>query len=262
MLNPVSIPKKVHFKETQNIDSLKCLCYTCNMDFHRIGMVMKFCRLKRGLTQDMVAQRVGVSTSYITSLENGMRTSIHSIRHVLSLMGIHPAIMEDPGLYETIPFELKKLQGVKAVCSTIDMHCYSLPLDMIQKILPADLVQEKIVRREEYIRSSEMARIISMVEMNRLIEIFELPVRALYPYSPKVPYLKTLDYKILENCVNTDPFFMILREIGIEIGDPYQIIKEFEEKLHQIRFLPLSRFEKQKETLKKVLEDIDHVISL
>ncbi|WP_353684430.1 helix-turn-helix transcriptional regulator [Thermodesulfovibrio sp. 3907-1M] len=65
------------------------------MEFERLACIIKFARLKRGLTQEQVAKKVGITTSYVTSLENSIRTSKNTAKVILHSLGVHLAVIDD-----------------------------------------------------------------------------------------------------------------------------------------------------------------------
>lgn len=221
------------------------------MDFERIAMIMKFARLKRGLLQEDVAKRLRISTSYVTAIENCHRKSIDTTRIILHVLGVNPAVIDDSGLFECIEIEsLRKIPGFKAICSTIDMHCYSISPEIAQKITG---------RSSDYIESKDFAEIIFKLGPERLKKIFKEPVNLILPDLIVFPeeVLKSINSKVLESCVVVDPFFLLLKELGIEVVNYYELLDSIEKKLKGIRFLPLSIIEKQKEEFKKIVESMD-----
>jgi transcriptional regulator with XRE-family HTH domain len=76
-----------------------------------LGSAIKFCRLQLGLTQPQLAERAGVSASYLSILERGKRdpsfSTIEKIARALALpLSLLIFIATDPSEISGLPLEL------------------------------------------------------------------------------------------------------------------------------------------------------------
>lgn len=228
-----------------------------DVDFERIALIMKFVRMKRGLTQEIIAKRLGMSVPYVTTLENGIRTSLDAARMILHVLGVRPEIILDPGFYAVLQkrSHFESIPGIFAICCVIDSYCYLLTESMISKILGV---------KNLYIDSFKIAEIVSRLDDNRFRDILTNITKPLLPYliahPDKIKEVKDrkINHKAIELCVKNDPFYTILSEIGITIPDYFKTIDSLEKKLYEIRLAPLSILEQSE----KELGSLDRIINL
>lgn len=221
------------------------------MEFERLACIIKFARLKRGLTQEQVAKKVGITTSYVTSLENSIRTSKNTAKVILHSLGVHLAVIDDPGIYQFIQ-RIIDTRGVFAVCCIIDAYCYSLPPSAVKKIIGIE---------REYVTSLEMFKLLEKIDKKRLEKILLAPVDELLPFITTSSEMqqKRLNSRIVEKCLKHDPFYLILNELNISVCDCFDFFELIENKLSKIRFLPASVLEQKRDLILKVLKNIDFI---
>lgn len=60
------------------------------------GIVLRICRLEKGLTQEQLSERVDVVRSFICSLENGKKQpSLNMIFRLAAALGVRPGELVD-----------------------------------------------------------------------------------------------------------------------------------------------------------------------
>ena len=60
------------------------------------GLVLRICRLEKGLTQEQLSERVDVVRSFICSLENGKKQpSLNMIFRLATALGVRPGELVD-----------------------------------------------------------------------------------------------------------------------------------------------------------------------
>jgi transcriptional regulator with XRE-family HTH domain len=83
-----------------------------------LGRSIKLCRTNRGLSQDDLARKVGLSASYISLIEKGDRDPAMSTAEKISTalgvpMSLLTFLASDPGELKGVPEEIRdKLAGI------------------------------------------------------------------------------------------------------------------------------------------------------
>lgn len=83
-----------------------------------LGRSIKLCRTNRGLSQDELAQKVGLSASYISLIEKGDRDpAMSTVEKIAMALGVPISLLTflaaDPGELKAVPQEVRdKLAGI------------------------------------------------------------------------------------------------------------------------------------------------------
>lgn len=225
--------------------------------FNRISLIIKFARLKKGLTQEVVAKKVGISTSYVTSIESSIRTSLKTAKLLLWTLGVNPTVCDDAGLYSIVPDSIRQLKSSFAVCAVFDMYCYSLSPDMVKELVGIE---------KEYIKSYEMLQILSQLSFEEVQEIFSTPIKTFasfdVPFSGAIFNEKEFNFKVIEGCLESDPFLEFCKKTGkcVSIFEYFNILKAIEAELTEIKFIPAKVFTNKEKHFRVILENMQNIL--
>lgn len=224
------------------------------MDNLRIPNIIRFVRLKRGITVDELAQKVSISPTYIRSLENGNKSYVETTRMVLWALGVSPEVMNDMGMYHWMA-KYKSLAEINRQvlfcgCCVLDAYLYSLSEKSAKELIKCELVN-----------SYHFFQKLEKIPPHTLKKIFMSPIdgSVLAHILRDGSDGKDMNNKILESCVQNDIFEMLVKELGIEIINPFRVIHTLEEKTKKMRFLYASTIEKKKKEIENVISAIETI---
>jgi len=218
----------------------------------RIAYAVRFMRLKRGLSQEELAKMAVLSQSALTAVESmSQKIGVKTIEQFLYAIGIQLEFLEDKGLYETSP-ELQKFKTAKVVCAIIDAYCYSIPEDIVKKLIGSD---------KKYITSKEMADLLLSLSEDNLSAIFNFPsdpvLLAYLVAKPAEIGKKEFQFKLIEAYIKEDPFYKLLKLLGVEFTDYYAFLFDMINRLSMLKKLSLCKLH----NLNKKLFELDSALN-
>lgn len=113
-----------------------------DFDFTPFGKAIKKGRLRAGLTVDDLAEKTGLSSRYITAIENeGKRTSLKTLIDIITLLNISI----DEIIYQTTPNKDSKRRYIESMLDELDNDSIQITEGLLKT-----LVEMKKEKKTEY----------------------------------------------------------------------------------------------------------------
>ena len=93
------------------------------LNYISLGRKVRFCRTKRGMTQEELAERVGCSPPYVSYIECGYKCmSLSVFVEIANALGVDADTLLVDSLNNTQRFSVSMITNLLADCSEYEMH--------------------------------------------------------------------------------------------------------------------------------------------
>lgn len=241
-----------------------------NVEFDRprIGLIIKFVRQKRFITQKELTQRCPVSQTTLSLLEGGShRASSMNAEIVLRALSLSPLLLSEKGLLDSMDnsdllFALKKDLGVaadsllKVYCAIFDAYSAMLPPGVIARM-------ERMAGRNAdtqlsfYVAGDVIVDILRALPYGDVKEIFSSRLNKEVDFDGAEGYEDAL----LSNAVLFgDPFLTFVSKAKVPYVDYFDTLTKIALSFDNIKFAALHRFDSAIDNLINDLQDYKYHI--